>query len=164
MYTFFMVSGLIFTILSSILLSQTYNIFPINKLTKFIYPTEETIFNKISISIIPILIWSLIEIPILAINSYFILGIVLNIFLNCSISYIIIYGYQLISNKESEIIKIISIIISCIFGYFINYISIMIGNDYNMIINIISLVVIIVFYIIIKIFPPKSEFFRGKIE
>lgn len=161
MYLFFMVTGYIFTVLSSILILQTYNIFSINKLTKFIYPPKETIFNKIGVSLIPILLWSLIEIAILGTNSYFMLGICLNIFLNCSISYIIIYGYFLISSKETPLVQLVSILIANFFGYAINYISLLIGGTTSMLYNIIAIVVFIIVYTIIKLYPPKNEFFRG---
>lgn len=164
MYLFFMIFGYIFTVLSAIIINQTYNIFPINKLTKFIHPTENTIFNKISTSIIPIILWSFIEIIILGTNKCYILGIVLNIFLNCSISYIIIYGYSLISKEESLVVQIISILVSNFFGYCINYLCLLIGKDTDMLISIISILILTGIYIIIKIYPPKSEFFRGKIK
>lgn len=163
MYLFFMIAGFIFTVLSSIIILQTYNIFSITKLTKFIYPTKDTIFNNIGTSIIPILLWGYIEIAILSTNSYFLIGLCLNIFLNCAISYIIIYGYSLISNKENTTIQIVSLIAANFFGYSINYLSLLIGGSIsNLLINIIGILAITVFYIIIKIYPPKSEFFRGK--
>lgn len=162
MYQFFMISGFIFTVLSSILISQTYNIFPINKVTKFIYPTEKTIFNNIGVSIIPIILWAFIEIIILGTNSYYILGIILNIFLNCALSYIVIYGYSLISSRKTIVLKVISILVANFFGYTINYLCLLLGRDGNMLINILSIIIFTSFYVVIKIFPPNSEFFRGK--
>ena len=164
MYIFFMVAGFIFTIGLSIVLNYLYSIFSINKITKFLHPTDETIFNQISIPIIPIILWSFIELPILGNNNFFLVGLVLNIFLTSSIMYIIKYGYKLISPKESNIVSIIAILVSTFFGFIINYLSLLIGKDGDLLNSIIGLFVITVFYIIIKIFPPKSEFFRGASE
>jgi len=161
MVLFFMVFGLIFTIGFSIVLHYIYSIFSINKITKFLNPTENTIFNKISISIIPLILWSYIEIPILGDNYYFILGLVLNIFMTLSVSYIIKYGYSLISKKENDIVNIISIFVSTFFGFVINYICLLLGKNINIEISLIGVLITTALYIIIKIFPPKSEFFRG---
>ncbi len=164
MYIFFMVAGFIFTIGLSIVLNYLYSIFSINKITKFLHPTDETIFNQISIPIIPIILWSFIELPILGNNNFFLVGLVLNIFLTSSIMYIIKYGYKLISPKESNIVSIIAILVSTFFGFIINYLSLLIGKDGDLLNSIIGLLVITAFYIVIKIFPPKSEFFRGASE
>ena len=164
MYIFFMVAGFIFTIGLSIVLNYLYSIFSINKITKFLHPTDETIFNQISIPIIPIILWSFIELPILGNNNFFLVGLILNIFLTSSIMYIIKYGYKLISPKESNIVSIIAILVSTFFGFIINYLSLLIGKDGDLLNSIIGLFVITVFYIVIKIFPPKSEFFRGASE
>lgn len=164
MYIFFMVAGFIFTIGLSIVLNYLYSIFSINKITKFLHPTDETIFNQISIPIIPIILWSFIELPILGNNNFFLVGLILNIFLTSSIMYIIKYGYKLIFPKESNIVSIIAILVSTFFGFIINYLSLLIGKDGDLLNSIIGLLVITVFYIIIKIFPPKSEFFRGASE
>lgn len=164
MYIFFMVTGFIFTIGLSIVLNYLYSIFSINKITKFLHPTDETIFNQISIPIIPIILWSFIELPILGNNNFFLVGLILNIFLTSSIIYIIKYGYKLISPKESNIVAIIAILVSTFFGFIINYLSLLIGKDGDLLNSIIGLLVITAFYIIIKIFPPKSEFFRGASE
>ena len=164
MYIFFMVAGFIFTIGLSIVLNYLYSIFSINKITEFLHPTVETIFNQISIPIIPIILWSFIELPILGNNNFFLVGLILNIFLTSSIMYIIKYGYKLISPKESNIVSIIAILVSTFFGFIINYLSLLIGKDGDLLNSIIGLFVITVFYIVIKIFPPKSEFFRGASE
>lgn len=164
MYIFFMVAGFIFTIGLSIVLNYLYSIFSINKITEFLHPTVETIFNQISIPIIPIILWSFIELPILGNNNFFLVGLILNIFLTSSIMYIIKYGYKLISPKESNIVSIIAILVSTFFGFIINYLSLLIGKDGDLLNSIIGLLVITAFYIVIKIFPPKSEFFRGASE
>lgn len=160
MYLFFTLFGLIFVIGMSIVLNYIYTVFSINKITKFLNPTENSIFNKVSICLIPILIWSFIEVPILGDNFYFIIGLVLNIFLNCSMTYIIKFGYSMISEDENEIVNIISIIVASIYGYVINYICLLIGREGNLTSSIIGLLVITVFYVIIKINPPKSDFFK----
>lgn len=161
MYLFFTIAGFLFTVGLSIVLHYIYNIFSVNKITGFLNPQKDTIFNKISISIIPLLLWSFIEVPILGSNYYFILGLILNIFLTCSISYIIRYGYSLISNKENEILNILSITISLLFGFIVNYICLLLGKEISLEVSVIGILIITVFYIIIKVFPPKSEFFRG---
>lgn len=162
MILYLTIIGMFFIIGSSIVLNYIYSIFPINKITNFLNPTEDTIFNNISISFIPILIWALIELPLLGNNYYFILGLILNIFITLAVSYIIKYGYTLISNKENNIVDIIAIFTSVFFGSTINYICLLIVKTTEMKISIIGTLLIIAFYIFIKVFPPNSEFFKGK--
>lgn len=161
MILYLTIIGIFFIIGSSIILNYIYSIFQINKITSFLNPTEDTIFNNISISFIPILIWSLIELPLLGNNYYFILGLILNIFITLAVSYIIKYGYTLISNKENNIVDILAIFTSVFFGSTINYICLLIGKTTEMKISIVGTLIIIAFYIFIKVFPPNSEFFRG---
>ena len=78
-----------------------------------------------------------------------------------SVSYIIKYGYSLISKKENDIVNIISIFVSTFFGFVINYICLLLGKNINIEISLIGVLITTALYIIIKIFPPKSEFFRG---
>lgn len=162
MYLFFMATGFLFVIGLSILLNNLYELFSINKLTNFLSPTENTIFNKIGITIIPNLLWSLIEITLLGTNYFFLLGLILNITISMSVIYVVKYGYNLINKKESNIVNIISIITGTFFGFTVNYLSLLIGvnRETNLITTLIGILIIIVFYILIKIFPPKSNFFK----
>ena len=162
MYLFFMITGFLFVTGLSILINYIYVIFSINKITKFLSPTENTIFNKIGITIIPSIIWSLIEIPMLGTNYYFLLGFILNIIISMSVIYVIKYGYNLINKNENNIVKIISIIGGTFFGFTVNYLSLLIGiqRDSKLTTSLIGILLFTVFYILIKIFPPKSNFFR----
>ena len=162
MYLFFMITGFLFVTGLSILINYIYEIFSINKIKKFLSPTENTIFNKIGITIIPSIIWSLIEIPMLGTNYYFLLGFILNIIISMSVIYVIKYGYNLINKNENNIVKIISIIGGTFFGFTVNYLSLLIGiqRDSKLTTSLIGILLFTVFYILIKIFPPKSNFFR----
>lgn len=162
MYLFFMITGFLFVTGLSILINYIYEIFSINKITKFLSPTENTIFNKIGITIIPSIIWSLIEISMLGTNYYFLLGFILNIIISMSVIYVIKYGYNLINKNENNIVKIISIIGGTFFGFTVNYLSLLIGiqRDSKLTTSLIGILLFTVFYILIKIFPPKSNFFR----
>ncbi len=162
MVAFFMITGSLFVIGSSIILHYIYSMFPINKLTIFLKPTEDTIFNNTSISIIPLILWSFIELPVLGENNYFIWALLLNIFLSVAINYIFIYGYSLISKNDSDIIEIISIIIGTSTGFFVNGITLVIGTYSNMLYSIAGVLIIAFIFILIKKYPPKSNFFRGK--
>lgn len=165
MKLFFIISGFLFVTGCSIILNYIYNIFPVNRITKFLNSNEQTIFSKINICILPNILWSFIELPILSNNYYFIVGLMLNIFINCSIMYIIIYGYSILSNKDNEIVKVTAIICANIFGFLVNYICLLASmRKCDPIYSIMGVFIITVFYIIIKIFPPKTEFFRGKEE
>ena len=163
MYLFFMICGFFFVIGSSIVINYLFEIFPINKVTSFLNPTKETIFNSISITIIPNTIWALIEIVLLGNNYYFIVGFLLNIFITLCITYVIKYGYSLITSKESSIIDVVAIVFSVFFGFVCNYLCLLIGieRSINPLYSVTGILVWIGFYIIIRIFPPKSEFFRG---
>lgn len=166
MYLFFMISGFLFIIGSSILLNYIYDIFSINKITNFLKPRENTIFNKIGLTIIPNIIWALIEIPIIGKNYYFIIGFLLNIFISSAVIYVIRYGYNLINKNEHNIVIIISILCGTFFGLVVNYLCLLIGKtkNTNIIYSLIEISIFILIYILVKIFPPKSNFFRGNQE
>lgn len=165
MYLFFMISGYLFVVGFSIVLNFLYELFPINRITKFLSPLEETTFNRISIIIIPNFFWALIELVILGSNKFFILGFMLNVFISMCVMYVIKFGYDLIANRESNIVNVVAIIFSCFFGFFCNYICLLIGvnKQINTLYSIIGILLLIGFYFIIRLFPPKSEFFRGNL-
>ena len=127
MYLFFMISGFLFVTGLSVLLKFIYEIFPINKITNFLSPTEESVFNNIGKVIIPNILWALIEVSLLGSNYYFLLGFILNIFVSMSTIYVIEYGYRLIinKNKNNNLINIISIITGSIFGFSVNYLCLL---------------------------------------
>lgn len=166
MYLLFMICGFLFVIGTSIILNYLYELFPINKITNFLSPSKDTTFNQIGIIIIPNIIWSLIEISVLGTNYYFLLGFFLNIFISTSVIYIIKYGYKLLNENKNNIINVSSIIIGSTFGFSINYISLLIGitKKCNLTTSLLGIAIFIIFYLILKINPPKSEFFQGKKE
>lgn len=162
MYLFFMITGFLFVVGASIVLNYLYEIFSINKFTEFLVPTKNTVFNKISIVIIPNILWGLIELVMLGTNYYFLLGFLLNIFVSLCVTYVIKYGYKLIGNNDSNIVNIIAICVSCFFGFVINYICLLIGISryINPLYSILGVIIFIIFFVLIKIFPPNSDFFR----
>lgn len=157
---FLIVSGLVFTILFSIIIKNIYDVFSINKITEFLNPIEDTVFNRIGISILPIIIWGFVEILALGSFKYFVLGIVLNIIVNCCISYIIIYGHTYITEYESKLFLIVVIIISSITGYAVNYLTLLIGGIGNFTYSVIGLLLLTVFYILIKLKKPNILIFK----
>ena len=63
MYLFFLIFGIVFILTAGIFINYIYEFFPINKITNFIYSTNNNhLFNDISILNIPIVIWGLFEI------------------------------------------------------------------------------------------------------
>lgn len=168
MYLFFMINGLLFVIGLSTLLKFIYEIFPINKITNFLSPTEESVFNNIGIIIIPSILWALIESSLLGNNYYFLLGFILNIFVSMATIYVIEYGYRLIinKNKNNYIINIISIITGSIFGFSVNYLCLLIGvsKDIKLYYSVIGILLFIIIYVLIKLFTPKSKIFKKDIS
>lgn len=163
MYLFFMISGFLFVSMASILFSFIYELFEVNEITSFIRPTNNSVYNNITISIIPLIIWTLIEMIVLSDNRLFALGFILNAFLNMSIIYVIRYGYKIITNKTSPIVDIISIIIAVLFGFLCNYLCLKVGAPYtiNPLITIIIVAIFITVFVLIRKHPPKYEFFSG---
>lgn len=157
---FFAITGTIFTILSSIIIKNLYDMYPINKVTEFIKPTEETIFNKISTSILPLIIWSIIEVPVIGYNSNFLLGLLLNITINCSLTYIIIYGHSLLGSEEGKILSITSIIIASIMGFMINYLTLFVGHMGYLLNSIIGIILLIALFTTIRMLKPNILIFK----
>ncbi|MBQ6546631.1 MAG: hypothetical protein IJL74_01375 [Bacilli bacterium] len=164
MYYFFIISGYLFVVGLSIVFDHLFELFPITKLTKFLSPIDETTFNRIGIVIIPNIVWSLIELIILGNNKLFVLGLLLNIFISVCVMYVIKFGYDLIANKESGVVNIIAIFFSCFFGFFCNYICLAIGTNkqINPLFSLLGVLILVAIYVIIRVFPPKIEFFKGK--
>ena len=159
---FFTITGIIFTIFSSIIIKDIYSYYPINKITEFLNPTEETVFNRISISVIPIIVWAVVECPVLGYNNLFLLGLLLNIAINCSIYYIIYYGRTLLSPEEEKIIPIITIILANVVSFLLNYFTLLIGGFGSMINSIIGLALLIVLFVLIRILKPNLLIFKNQ--
>ena len=164
MYLFFMLCGYIFVVGGSIILNYLYEVFSVNKLTKFLSPDKDTIFNNIGIILIPNFVWALIEIVMIGNNYYFIIGFILNIVVSLCVMYIVIYGYKLFTDAYSNLVRIIAFFISCVFGFAINYFALLsaIDKEGKLSYSLLGLFIIIGFYLIIRKFPPKSYFFRGE--
>lgn len=159
MYLFFMISGFLFVTMASILFSYIYDLFEVNEITTFIKPTDNSVYTNITISIIPLIIWSLIEMIVLHSNKFFMLGVLLNVILNVSILYVIRYGYNIFKNEKSPIIEIVSIIIAAFFGFLSNYLCLNVsnGNTVNPLINLIIMALFIgVFY-----YSRKKKVFKN---
>lgn len=159
---FFTIMGIVFTVFSSIIIKDIYDYYPINRFTEFLNPTEDTVFNKISICVIPILAWSIIECIALGYNSLFLIGLILNITINCSICYIIHYGNNLLTQDEEKVVSIITIALANIVGFLINYLILLIGSYGNMINSIIGLALLIILFILIRVLKPNILIFKSQ--
>ncbi len=163
MYVFFTIFGFLFIVISSILINYIYKIFSINKITNYLYPTDgKSIINEINITVLPIIIWGFIELPILGSNDNFILSILLNILVSCSIIYEIKYGFYLILKKESKFIDVISIIIATILGQSVSY-MILKSNPFikldniEYIISIVGMIFILILHSLIVLKIPNVK-------
>lgn len=161
MYLYLTILGILFITLSSIIINLLDVIFPSNKISYYLNPNKKTAFNRTSITILPIIIWNFISIPILGINKLFLVSLITNIFVSCCIMYVIKYTMIIIFKKENSIVDIISIIISTIFGSITSYIILLINTSTQnyMKYSATGLVIILVLYLIIKKYNPKSDFF-----
>jgi len=163
MYLFFTISGYLFVVGLSLIFTYLFEIFPITKFTKFLSPLEKSTFNKISIAIIPNILWAFIEVAILGDNMFFVLGFFLNVFITMCVMYVIKFGYDLIAGNENNVVNIVAIFFASFFGFFCNYICLLIGvkKEINPIYSLLGLLLLTGIYLIIKFFTPKIEFFKG---
>ena len=160
MHLFFAVFGFIFVALFAIVANYIFDLFPYNKVTSFIAPKKEGIWNNITVTILPILVWSLIEMPIMGTKTLFILAVFLNIFVSCSVIYVIKYGSYILFQKENNIINIVAIFISSLIGNILVYMLFIISDERgNMLTNIIGILVFLIIYSYLTIRPPKIAFF-----
>ena len=115
MYLFFLIFGIIFILAAGIFINYIYEFFPINKVTNFIYSTNNNhLFNDISTLNIPIIIWGLFELPIFGKNPNFIFSLLTNLFISCAIIYIIKYGSEILFNRKDNLVNIISLVVASI--------------------------------------------------
>lgn len=163
MYLFFTLFGFLFIFLCSIGIYFIYEVFSINKVTNFLNPTLDTTWNRINITVIPILIWGYIELPILGSNSYFLSALILNTCVSSSVMYVIRYGNLIFNDSSNKFVDIMSIFVGTILGQIIMYIMLLIGlgSGNGIWISIIGILVYTAFIFMLKVYPPKSEFFRG---
>lgn len=121
MYLFFTICGFLFVSISGIIINYIYDLFPINRVTSFLKPLENNVFNKINITLLPILLWSCIEFPLLVSNKYFFVSILANSFTSCVVMYIIKNSSYLINKRSEEVSDIIGIFIATFFGQLLQY-------------------------------------------
>lgn len=162
MYAFFVVFGFLFVCISSTFLNYIYDVFPINKITNFLSPiNNKNSWNQISIVILPIFIWSFIELPILGVNNNFILAILANILISCAIIYEIKYAALFFFDKENNTINLVSIYIATLFGQTVSFLVLKMKPFFNsnLLISFISLLIIFGIFILIKLYPPKRKVF-----
>jgi len=129
MYLFFTICGFLFVTISSTIINYIYDIFPINKITTFLKPLGKNFLNQINITLIPILLWSYIELPMLVTNKYFVLSIILNSFVSCIVIYIIKNSSYLINKKTENTVDGIAITFATLFGQLIQYLILLLGTN-----------------------------------
>lgn len=163
MYLFFTVMGFLFIFLASLGIYFIYDIFPINKVTNFLNPILDSVWNKINITIIPIVVWSYIELPILGFNSYFMVALILNCCVSSAIMYVIRYGNLIINNSNNKFVDIMSIFVATVLGQMISYIVFLLNarNSFGIWVSIVGVLLYTLFIFMLKISPPRSEFFMG---
>lgn len=151
MYLFFLIFGIIFILASGIFINYIYEFFPINKITNFIYSTNNNhLFNDISTLNIPIIIWGLFELPIFGKNPNFIFSLLTNLFISCAVIYIIKYGSEILFNKKNNLVNIISIVVASIIGTSVSILILKITPlfNFNIYISLIGYILILIAVII----------------
>ncbi len=161
MYLYLTVLGVLFISLSSIVINFLDVIFPKNKVSYFLCPSKKTTFNRVSTTILSIILWGFITIPILGSNKLFLISIFANIFVSCCIMYIVKYTMIVMFKIENYVIDIVSIVISTVFGSMTSYIILLINSSYDnyMKYSVFGIVLILIVYLVIKKYHPKSDFF-----
>ena len=162
MEIFFAVFGFFFVSIFATVTNYLYEFFPYNNFFKIIHSLEEGIFNKINILILPIIIWTMIELPLLGNKNLLFLSLLLNITISSAIVYVIKYGMFGLFEKVGNTVNLISIYIGAFVGQFISFLIISISNsNLNVFIAITEVLIILILYILIMLFPPRTNFFTG---
>ncbi len=162
MILFFSVFGFIFISCFAIVTEYIYEIFPVNKITNFFKPISKGVWGKVNSTVLPIIIWGFIELPIMASNTHFLMSVILNIFVSCAFLYVIKFSAMLF-NKENKFIDIVSILITTILGQTLSYLVLYTGsNVLEFYYSVIGIVILFIMYIIVSLYPPKSAFFNGQ--
>lgn len=164
MYIFFTIFGFLFVSISSTFLNYIYDIFSINKITNFLVPIDnKSIWNKINITVLPVIIWSMIELPVLGDNGNFVIGVIMNIVISCAIIYEIKYSALVFFNKEGNFINLMAIYAATMLGQVMQFMILKMKPFFNgnYLISIIAMLVILLIYVLIRLYPPKTIFFKG---
>ncbi len=165
MYAFFTIFGFIFVSIFATVTNYIYEIFPFNRFTNFLYQIDNKgIWSKINVTVLPILIWSLVGLPILGNNANFIVSVAVNIIISSAIIYEIRYGALMLANKENDKINLISIYIGALIGQTISFMILKMQTLWqgSYLISILGIIFMIAIHCLLIIKPPKKGFFKGK--
>ena len=162
MYVFFTVAGAVFIALFATITNFIYDLFPINKITNFFKPRNDGIWSNINSTMLPIILWGFIEVSVIGDKSLFFLAIILNVFVSSAVIYIIKYTIFVIFKVQNNIINLFSIYFATLIGQTLVYMLLIISKTTkNLYISIIGLGAFLLFYLMLTLFPPKTEFFIG---
>lgn len=159
MILFFTIVGYIFIIVSAAFINYIYDVFSINGLTNFLKPSHgNSLWNDINLTVFPILVWSLIELPAFGNNKLYLLSIILNIFISLAVTYEIKFISKTFFNQEDNIINVISIIVSTFFGQIVSYITLKINiTTNNYFISIIGYAIVFILYCLLQTNKHKRK-------
>ena len=118
---------------------------------------------------LPIIVWGFVELPILGYNDNFIISILLNILVSCSIMYEIKYGFYLVLKKEIKFINIIAICLATMLGQIVSYMilksnPLIILNNIEYIVSIIGMIIILLLHSLIILKIPQIKKQKDKYE
>ena len=163
MYTFFTILGILFVITASVLINYIYKIFSINAITNFLHPTNgNRVINEINITVLPIILWSFIELPVLGKNDNFVFAVILNIIVSCAIMYEVKYGLYVVVKLENTFSEVLAIIMASVIGQGVAFMILKSMPFFNFtnfeyLISIISLIAIFIIHVCIVLEIPNFK-------
>ena len=166
MYAFYLIFGIIFILIISLITNNIYYFYSINDFTKFLKPIEKTPYNDISINIMPILLWNLFMTPLFGEYGYFLIGTILNIIISCLVMKIFQNTSDLYDKEKYNVYENIFIIIAVMLGQIIDVSIITISRNFIItpFVSFIGMIILIILFFIFRINPPKVKFFKQKNE
>ena len=121
MYAFYLIFGIIFILIISLITNNIYSFYSINDFTKFLKPIEKTPYNDISINVMPIILWNLFMVPLFGEYGYFLIGVILNIVISCLVMKVFQNTSELYDKEKYNVYENIFIIIAVMLGQIIDY-------------------------------------------
>ncbi len=162
MLIFFELLGFLFISSTALLFHYVDYIFKPNKLTDLLSINNNSIWENLKVVILPIIFWSIIEIPALYKNDNLLIAKTLQIIVSMAVIFIIYYSTKAIFKRSDMIIKSLAIYVGTFLGALSSYVALSIKPIFtiDVLITFITLIGYFVIYILLTYIPPKLGIFK----
>lgn len=158
----FEILGFLFIGSCALLFHYVDEVFKPNKFTDLFSINNDSIWENLKVIILPIILWSFIELPYLKNNNNILIAKALQIFISIALIFVIYYGLQALINKKSPLLKGIAIYVASLISSLVSYMILSIDTIFSipLLITIGVFILFIIIYCLLTYCPPKLSWFK----